>query len=106
MKNLRQILLTACMFAVLAVSAEQADPVISSIQTAYQKAKESMKRDKNLGNEMVTTLNYTVHKNGNAQKRPIWGMFCRPWIYIRKRAKCPFSRILEAVAAIWPEKRP
>ena len=48
----------------------------------------------------------TVHKIGNAQKRPIWGMFCRPWIYIRKRAKCPFSRILEAVAAIWPEKRP
>ena len=40
MKKLRHILLLTCMITVLTVAAEQPDPVISSIQTAYQKAKE------------------------------------------------------------------
>ena len=56
MKSLRLILLATCMITVLTVAAEQPDPVISSIQTAYQKAKESMKNNKGMGNEMVTTL--------------------------------------------------
>lgn len=64
MKSLRQILLAVCMITALAVVAEQPDPVISSIQTAYQKAKESMKKNKGTGNEMVTTLNYTVRGKG------------------------------------------
>ena len=64
MAYFRQILLTACMITILSVSAEQADPVISSIQNAYQQAKESMKKNKGMGNEMVTTLNYTVRGNG------------------------------------------
>ena len=64
MKNLRQILFTVCMIATLAVAAEQPDPVISSIKDAYQKAKESMKKNKGMGNEMVTTLNYTVRGQG------------------------------------------
>lgn len=64
MNHLRQILLTACMITALAAVAEQPDPVISSIQNAYQQAKESMKKNKGMGNEMVTTLNYTVRGQG------------------------------------------
>lgn len=69
MNYLRQILLATCMLTVLAVAAEQPDPVISSIQAAYQKAKESMKKDKDMGNEMVTTLNYTVRGNGKTTEK-------------------------------------
>ena len=64
MKNLRLILLTTCLITVLTVAAEQPDPVIASIQTAYQQAKESTKKNKGMGNEMVTTLDYTVRGNG------------------------------------------
>ncbi len=64
MKKLRQILLASCMMAALAVAAEQPDPVVSSIQTAYRQAKESSKKNKGMGNEMVTTINYTVRGNG------------------------------------------
>ena len=64
MKYLRQILLTTCMIAALTVAAEETDPVISSVKAAYQKAKETMKKDKAMGNEMVTTLNYTVRGKG------------------------------------------
>ena len=64
MNYLRQILLTVCMITALAVAAEQSDPVISSIKIAYQQAKESMKKNKGMGNEMVTTLNYTIRGNG------------------------------------------
>ena len=52
------------MITALAATAEQSDPVISSIQNAYQQAKESMKKNKGMGNEMVTTFNYTVRGNG------------------------------------------
>ena len=69
MKSLRVILLATCMIAVLTVAAEQPDPVISSIQTAYQKAKESMKNNKGMGNEMVTTLDYTVRGNGKTTEK-------------------------------------
>ncbi len=64
MNILRQILLCTCMITALAATAEQSDPVISSIQNAYQQAKESMKKNKGMGNEMVTTFNYTVRGNG------------------------------------------
>ena len=64
MKYFRQILLTTCMIAALTVAAEETDPVISSVRAAYQKAKETMKKDKDMGNEMVTTLNYTIRSNG------------------------------------------
>ena len=53
MKYLRLILLTTCMIAVLTVAAEQNDPVISSIQAAYQQAKESTKKNKGLGNDSM-----------------------------------------------------
>lgn len=64
MKNLRQLLLTAFAIIALAAAAEQPDPVISSIRDAYQLAKESSKKNKGMGNEMVTTLNYTVRGKG------------------------------------------
>lgn len=64
MKYLRQILLLTCLITALAVAAEQPDPIISSINDAYQKAKESMKKNKGMGNEMVTTLDYTVYRQG------------------------------------------
>ena len=64
MKNLRQILFLACMITALAVAAQESDPVISSIHDAYQQAKESLKKNKGLGNEMVTTLDYTVRGQG------------------------------------------
>jgi hypothetical protein len=64
MKGLRQIMLMACIIMALACVAEQPDPVISSIRDAYQQAKESMKKNKGMGNEMVTTLNYTVRGKG------------------------------------------
>lgn len=69
MKSLRLILLATCMITVLTVAAEQPDPVISSIQAAYQKAKESMKTNKGMGNEMVTTLDYTVRGNGKTTEK-------------------------------------
>ena len=68
MKNLRHILLLACMITALAVAAEQPDPVISSIRDAYQNAKESMKKNKGMGNEMITTLNYTVRGQGKSNE--------------------------------------
>lgn len=64
MKNLRQILLLACMITALAVAAQESDPVISSINDAYQNAKVDLKKNKNMGNEMVTTLDYTVRGKG------------------------------------------
>ena len=64
MKGLRQFMLMACTIMALACAAEQPDPVISSIRDAYQQAKESMKKNKGMGNEMETTLNYTVRGKG------------------------------------------
>ena len=46
------------------VAAEEPDPVISPIRAAYQQAKESIKKNKSMGNEMVTTLHYTVRGKG------------------------------------------
>ena len=64
MKHLRKLLLLSCIITALAVAAQQPDPVISSINAAYQNAKESMKKNKGMGNEMVTTLDYTVRDQG------------------------------------------
>ena len=66
MKGLRQILLMGCAVMALVCVAQQSDPVISSINEAYQQAKESMKKNKGMGNEMVTTLNYTVRGEGKS----------------------------------------
>lgn len=64
MKFLRKILLMSCAITALVAVAQQPDPVISSINEAYQQAKESTKKNKAMGNEMVTTLNYTVRGQG------------------------------------------
>ena len=53
-----------CAIMALAAAAQQPDPVIASINDAYQKAKEATKKNKSMGNEMVTTLNYTVRDQG------------------------------------------
>lgn len=64
MKSLRQIMLMGCAIVALAMAAEQPDPVIASIKDAYQQAKEATKKYKGMGNEMVTTLEYTVLGKG------------------------------------------
>ena len=64
MKIFRTLLLMGCAITALLAAAQQSDPIISSINEAYQKAKESTKKNKGMGNEMVTTLNYTVHGQG------------------------------------------
>ena len=51
-----------------AAAAQEYDPVIASIDEARQQAKESMKKNKSLGNEMVTTVNYTVRGQGKTTK--------------------------------------
>lgn len=64
MKNLRKILLMGCAIIAFAAVAQQPDPVISSVKEAYRQAKESAKKNKGMGNEMVTTMNYTVRHQG------------------------------------------
>ena len=64
MKILRSILLMGCAMMALAVAAQQSDPVIASINEAYRQAKESIKKNKDMGNEMVTKLNRTVRGQG------------------------------------------
>ena len=64
MKSLRQFLLLGCTILALAAAAEQPDPIISSIKDAYQQAKAAMKKNKGMGSEMVSTLNYTVRGEG------------------------------------------
>ena len=64
MRGLRQIMLIGCAMMALVLAAEQPDPVISSIRDAYQQAKESIKKNKSVGNEMVTKLDYTVRGRG------------------------------------------
>ena len=48
----------------LVAAAEEPDPIISSIRDTYQQAKESMKKNKGMGNEMVTKFDYTVRGKG------------------------------------------
>ena len=64
MKFLRTLLLMGCTIMALAATAQQPDPVIASINDAYQQAKEATKKNKGMGNEMVTTINYTVRGQG------------------------------------------
>ena len=64
MKGFRHILFLSCAIVSLIAAAQMQDPVIASIREAYQQAKESTKKNKNMGNEMVTTLNYTVYGKG------------------------------------------
>lgn len=65
MKTIRQTLLISCMIVVLTAAAAQPDDaVVTSIRNAYSQAKEAIKSGKNQGNEMVTTLNYTVRGEG------------------------------------------
>ena len=64
MKFLRTLLLMGCTIMALTATAQQPDPVIASINDAYQQAKEATKKNKGMGNEMVTTINYTVRGQG------------------------------------------
>lgn len=64
MKSLRLILLTASTVIALASGAQQADPVVTSINSAYAQAKESIKANKRMGNDMVTTIHYYVPGKG------------------------------------------
>ena len=64
MKTLRHFLFAACALIALTCAAGDPDPIISSIDDAYQHAKELTKKNKSLGNEMVTTINYTVRGQG------------------------------------------
>ncbi|MBP5498923.1 MAG: hypothetical protein J6X81_06115 [Muribaculaceae bacterium] len=69
MKSLRQILLSVCMIMALAATAEQPDPVIASINDAYQQANESMKKNKGMGSEMVIDFGYTVRGKGKSNEK-------------------------------------
>ena len=53
MKIFRSILLMGCAIMALAAAAQQSDPVIASINEAYRQAKESIKKNKDMGNEMT-----------------------------------------------------
>lgn len=65
MKTLRQTLFISCfLVAFTALALQPDDAVITSIRNAYSQAKEAIKSGKNQGNEMVTTLNYTVRGEG------------------------------------------
>lgn len=63
-KSFRLLLLMGCAIVAFAAAAQEYDPVIASIDEARQQAKESIKKNKSLGNEMVTTVNYTVRGQG------------------------------------------
>ena len=69
MKGLRQIMLMGCAIIALVAAAEQPDPIISSIKEAYQQAKESIKKNKGMGNEMVSTFDYTVRGEGKTTEK-------------------------------------
>ncbi|MBQ2483837.1 MAG: hypothetical protein II519_00815 [Muribaculaceae bacterium] len=64
MKKNRQILLAVCAMMALVAVAQQPDPVVASINDALSQAKVEMNKNKGMGNEAVTTLNYTVRGNG------------------------------------------
>ena len=64
MKILRTLLILGCAISAFVAAAQQSDPIIASINKADQEAKEATKNNKSLGNEMVTTLNYTVYGKG------------------------------------------
>lgn len=64
MKSIRQIMIAMCAIMAIAAAAQQNDPVVYSIQQAYQQAKENIKNGKAMGNEMVSKLNYTVYGQG------------------------------------------
>ena len=64
MKKIRLILFAAFAIMALTVAAEQPDAVVTSIRDAYQQAKASIKKDRIKGNEMVTSMSYTVRGEG------------------------------------------
>ena len=64
MKGIRHILFLGFTLMALLAAAEEPDPIIASIRDAYQQAKELTKKNKSKGNEMVTTLSYTVRGKG------------------------------------------
>ena len=69
MKGLRHIMLLGCTIMALVCAAQESDPIISSINNAYQQAKESTKKNKGMGNEMVATFDYTVRGKGKANEK-------------------------------------
>ncbi len=56
--------MAACAMMAIAAAAQQPDPVITSIRDAYRQAKAGIKQNKSKGNEMVTTMRYTVRGSG------------------------------------------
>lgn len=64
MKQFKQLMLAVCAIAALTVTAQQPDPVLNAITQNYQLTKESLKKNKALGNEMVTKFTYTVLGQG------------------------------------------
>ena len=65
MKRFRQLMLLAlCAVVALGAAAEDPDPLISSISTAYEQAHVAMKKNKSMGNEMVTKITRSVRGKG------------------------------------------
>lgn len=69
MNSFRHILLAACALMTLAATAQQPDPIIAAIDQAYQQAKANTKKNKDMGNEMETTIHYTVYGNGKTTEK-------------------------------------
>ena len=62
---MRFTLLTFCMMLALAAGASQpGDHITNAIDEAYRQAKETIKRDTKMGNDMVTTVQYIVPGTG------------------------------------------
>lgn len=59
-------MLMASLVIALASAAQQPNEVVESINAAYAKAQESIKANKRMGNDMVTTIHYYVPGKGRA----------------------------------------
>ena len=65
MKHFRELILFAlCTVVAFGAAAEDPDPLISSITTAYEQAQVAMKKNKSMGNEMVTKITRSVRGKG------------------------------------------
>lgn len=65
MKHFRELILFAlCTVVAFGAVAEDPDPLISSIDAAYEQAHVAMKKNKSMGNEMVTKITRSVRGKG------------------------------------------
>lgn len=64
MKALRHFVLAVGAMMALTAAAEQPDAVITSIREAYSQAQSAVKQNKGQGNELVSTMRYTVRGSG------------------------------------------